>query len=208
MRRLSAPPRRIIVLRHGQTTHNAAGIWQGHLDAPLSDLGRQQALDAAAALSAYDIDIIYASDLSRAADTAQALGQACGLTPIFDARLREINIGDWTGMTTAQVTEKFPHEQSAIDDGQDLKRGRTGESVADVSIRLASFEQDVLAHLDEGVTVALATHGVTGRALCADLCGMPQGIAWQSLSGMGNCHWAVLVQHLKGWRVEQWNAHA
>lgn len=204
----AGPPRRLIVLRHGQTTYNAAGIWQGQLDAPLSDLGREQAREAAAALASLDIDTIYASDLMRAADTARALGTACGLEPIFDERLREIHVGDWSGMTTVQVTEQFPDEQSAINDGQDLKRGRTGESVGDVSARLASFEQDVLAQLDEGVTVALATHGVTGRALCADLCGMPQGIAWQTLSGLRNCHWALLVQHRTGWRIEQWNAHA
>lgn len=201
------PPRRIIVVRHGQTTYNAAGIWQGQLDAPLSELGREQARDAAAALMGQGIEAIYASDLSRAADTARALGAACRLSPVFDARLREINVGEWSGMTTAEVTAQFPAEQTAINDGEDLRRGRTGESVADVARRLTSFEHDVLNQLDDGATVALVTHGVTGRALCAQLAGMPQGIAWRSLSGMMNCHWAEVVQHRTGWRIEKWNAY-
>ena len=119
-----AHPRRIIVLRHGQTTYNAAGIWQGLLDAPLSELGREQAAEAAAALAAHDFDVIYASDLERAADTAKALGQAVGMSPVYDERLREIDVGDWSGMTTEQVTAQFPDEQDAIARGEDLKRGR------------------------------------------------------------------------------------
>lgn len=207
MSHAGGPPRRIIVLRHGQTTYNAAGIWQGQLDAPLSELGREQARDAAAALMGQGIDVIYASDLSRAADTARALGAACRLAPIFDTRLREINVGEWAGMTTAEVTAQYPDEQTAINDGEDLKRGLTGESVGDVVRRLKSFEQDVLDRLDVGATVALVTHGVTGRTLCAQLTEMPQGVAWRSVSGMMNCHWAEVVEHRTGWRIEKWNAH-
>ncbi len=199
-------PRRMIVLRHGQTTYNAAGIWQGHLDAPLSDLGHQQAVDAATALAQYDLDIIYASDLERAAHTARALGDAVGMAPIYDVRLREIDIGEWSGMTTEQVTEQFPDEQDAIARGEDLRRGRTGESVTDVADRVAPFLDDVLAQLPAGATMAVVSHGVTGRALCAQLVGMDQGTAWQCLSGMLNCHWAQLVEHRSGWRIERWNA--
>ncbi len=200
-------PRRVIVLRHGQTTYNAAGIWQGHLDAPLSEVGRQQASDAAAALSAYRFDVIYASDLARAAETAKALGEAVGMAPIYDARLREIDIGEWSGMTTEQVTAQFPDEQEAIARGEDLRRGRTGESVTDVADRVDPFLDDVLARLPAGATMAVVSHGVTGRALCAQLVKMEQGTAWQCLSGMLNCHWAQLVEHRTGWRIERWNAH-
>lgn len=203
----SGRPRRIVVLRHGQTTYNAAGIWQGRLDAPLSQLGRQQAGDAAAALSAYGIDLIYSSDLSRAADTARALGAAIGIDPVYDARLREIDVGEWAGMTTVQVTEQFPDEQDAIARGEDLKRGRTGESVAEVAGRARLFLDDVVESLAPGVTAALVTHGVTGRTLCAELVGMSQGVAWQCLGGMFNCHWAGLVEHRSGWRIERWNAY-
>ncbi|MBO1765242.1 histidine phosphatase family protein [Allobranchiibius sp. GilTou38] len=202
----AVPPRRIIVLRHGQTTFNAAGIWQGRLDAPLSDLGRRQAQDAAAALAAYDIEVIYTSDLSRALDTARALGAAVGIDPVCDARLREIDVGEWAGMTTTEVTEQFPDEQAAITAGDDLRRGRTGESVAHVATRVDAFIEDVVSTLPPGATMAVVSHGVTGRALAAQLVGMQQGVAWHCLGGLFNCHWAQLVEHRSGWRIERWNA--
>ena len=201
------PPRRIIVLRHGQTTYNAAGIWQGRLDAPLSDLGRQQASEAAAALTPYGIDLIYTSDLSRALDTARALGAAVGVDPVCDARLREIDVGEWAGMTTTEVTEQFPDEQAAISAGDDLKRGRTGESVAEVATRADAFIRDVVLTLAPGTTMAVVSHGVTGRTLAAELVGMEQGVAWQCLGGIFNCHWVQLVEHRSGWRIERWNAN-
>ena len=199
------PPRRVIVLRHGQTTYNAAGIWQGHLDAPLSDLGRQQAQDAATALTSYGIDVIYASDLTRALDTARALGAATGLDPVLDARLREIDVGEWAGMTTGEVTEQFPDEQSAIAAGHDVRRGGTGETVAEVAARVGLFLDDVVQKLAPGITAALVTHGVTGRTLSAELVGMQQGVAWQCLGGIFNCHWVQIVEHRSGWRIERWN---
>ena len=64
----SGRARRVIVLRHGQTDHNAAGIWQGHLDSHLSPVGEEQARKAAAALSAFAIDRVVASDLVRDSD--------------------------------------------------------------------------------------------------------------------------------------------
>lgn len=199
-------PRRVIVLRHGQTTYNAAGIWQGLLDAPLSDIGREQAAAAASALSAHRIDVIYSSDLSRAADTACVVGKAIGLEPVYDVRLREIDVGEWSGMTTEEVTAKFPDEQTAIARGEDLRRGRTGESVTDVAERVQPFLDEVVAQLAPGATLLVVSHGVTGRALCARLAGMEQGVAWHCLSGMFNCRWAQLVEHRSGWRIEQWNA--
>ena len=84
-------------LRHGETTWNAVGRTQGQLDAPLSDLGRQQALDAAEALKAHKIERIVASPLSRARDTAEAAGAALSLPVAFDDELMEFNAGEWQG---------------------------------------------------------------------------------------------------------------
>src|SRR3954453_21525137 len=72
------PRRRLVVLRHGQTDHNASGIWQGQLDTALSEVGRAQAQAAAAVLASYEPSLIHSSDLSRAAETAAALGSRGG----------------------------------------------------------------------------------------------------------------------------------
>ncbi len=119
-------PRRVIVLRHGQTDHNAAGIWQGQLDSHLSDVGRAQAADAAAELSAFAIDRVLASDLSRAAETGRVVAEAVGVVLEIDPRFREIHAGEWQGLTGAQVREQFPEDQDKLLSGEDFKRGRTG----------------------------------------------------------------------------------
>ncbi|HET6969172.1 MAG TPA: histidine phosphatase family protein, partial [Ornithinibacter sp.] len=72
-------PRRVVVLRHGETDHNAARIWQGHLDTPLSDLGVEQADAAGPAIAALSPHRIVSSDLTRARLTAESVGRACGI---------------------------------------------------------------------------------------------------------------------------------
>ena len=71
--------RRLILWRHGETAHNAAGIWQGQLDIALSETGLAQATAAAPHLAARRPDVIVSSDLLRAAATADALGGLLGV---------------------------------------------------------------------------------------------------------------------------------
>src|SRR3954453_4251950 len=89
--------RRLIIWRHGQTDHNASGIWQGQLDTALSEGGRAQAHAAAEVRASYETSLIHSSDLSRAAETAHALGSRLGLAVHHDERLREIPAGGWQG---------------------------------------------------------------------------------------------------------------
>ncbi|WP_082220927.1 histidine phosphatase family protein [Luteipulveratus halotolerans] len=200
--------RRIVVWRHGQTTHNAAGIWQGQLDTDLSDLGREQARAAAQALTALEPARIIASDLKRAATTAQALGEASGLTPSYDERLREIHVGEWQGLTAGDVAERYPELQDALARGEDLARGVTGETLAQVVERAGALADEVAESMADGETVVLATHGVTGRALASYLVGIDQSVAWMALAGLHNCHWVEIVEHRFGWRIERWNVGA
>jgi probable phosphoglycerate mutase len=73
---------RIIAVRHGETAWNVDTRIQGQLDIPLNDNGRWQAQRLARALAASEqIDAIYTSDLLRAWDTAQSIGQATGCRP-------------------------------------------------------------------------------------------------------------------------------
>ncbi|MBA2696666.1 MAG: histidine phosphatase family protein, partial [Actinobacteria bacterium] len=65
--------RRLIVWRHGETEHNVSGVFQGQLDTPLSQRGREQVATAAAELAARGPSRVVASDLARAADTGRAL---------------------------------------------------------------------------------------------------------------------------------------
>ena len=88
---------KIIVVRHAQSLANEKGIFIGHMDMDLSELGKKQAelLGKYLLDKAFPIDVIYSSDLSRAMKTAEPTAITHGLEIIPDARLREICGGDW-----------------------------------------------------------------------------------------------------------------
>lgn len=197
--------RRLLVWRHGETSYNATGRWQGQFDAPLSDRGRQQAVEAAEALAAYRPSQIVASDLARAVDTARALAEYAELPVRFDQRLREINVGRWAGLTTPEIRATQADVFDRIAAGEDLRRGETGETLAEVADRTLAGARDVIAALEPGETVVIATHGFAGRALCAALTGIPQHVALHALQGMGNCQWAQLDEYAGGWQLAGWN---
>lgn len=197
--------RRLIVWRHGETGHNAGGLWQGQLDTDLSARGRQQARDAAVALAAMRPAVLVSSDLRRAAHTAAELARLTGLPVGYDARLREIDVGVWQGMSQGDVAAQYPDEHQALDRGEDIRRGRHGESVAHVQERAMAAVGEVLDTLSAGQLAVAATHGVTARTLTAALIGMPQRTAWLSIAGLRNCRWAELAEQRTGWRLIAWN---
>ncbi|MFV0462692.1 MAG: histidine phosphatase family protein [Nostocoides sp.] len=198
-------PRRVIVLRHGETEHNAAGIWQGHLDSPLSADGEEQASAAAAVLAGYAPAVVAASDLSRARVTGQAVADAVGRPLVVDGRFREVHAGRWQGMSGDEVQRDYPEDMDRLMRGEDFPRGVTGETLADVSERCRAGVGDLLRQLPEGATAVIATHGVAGRAIVADLIGLTQSQAWTTLAGLGNCHWAEVTESRTGWRLQAWN---
>ena len=197
--------RRVVVLRHGETTHNAAGIWQGQLDSPLSQRGVEQAYAAGRALAALSPVRVVASDLQRAAVTGRAVAEACRVPITYDERWREIHAGVWQGMSGAEVRAQWPEEQEKLLRGEDFVRGEHGETVADVARRTAEALEELIASMGEGETTVVSTHGVAGRAAVAELLGLDQGTAWTTLGGLGNCHWAEVAEGRVGWRLVRWN---
>lgn len=198
--------RRVIVWRHGETEQNAAGVYQGHLDSQLSTRGRQQAEQAAAALAPRGPSRLVSSDLARAAGTAEALAGVSGLRVEADPRWREIDVGQWQGLRHADVVRSHPDVMDALDRGEDVRRGEDGETVADLQRRARAAFDDLVSALPEGETAVVSTHGLASRALVADVVGLSYRQAWLSLVGLRNAHWAELVEHRTGWRLEVWNA--
>ena len=85
--------RRLIMMRHGETTYNATRRMQGQLDTQLSDAGISQAHAAAEWVKDMGIVKIVSSDLSRASTTAEIVGEKLGLEVELDPRLRETHLG-------------------------------------------------------------------------------------------------------------------
>jgi broad specificity phosphatase PhoE len=92
----------LLLVRHGETDWNADGRLQGQTDRPLSDFGRSQAQRLAGELESEEIEGIYSSDLSRARETAEIVGQRLGLPVALDPELREKDWGTWEGLTAVE----------------------------------------------------------------------------------------------------------
>jgi broad specificity phosphatase PhoE len=103
-------PRRLLLVRHGESTWNALSRWQGQADPPLSPFGERQAEDAAARLTEIaTIAAVWASDLVRARRTAELIAGHLGIARVREERrLRERDVGSWSGLTRDEIEERWP----------------------------------------------------------------------------------------------------
>ena len=92
----------LVLVRHGETDWNADGRLQGQTDRPLSDHGRRQAGQLAEELEGEELEAIYCSDLARARETAEIVGERLGLEVVLDSDLREKDWGTWEGLTAVE----------------------------------------------------------------------------------------------------------
>lgn len=149
---------RIIAVRHGETAWNADSRMQGQLDIPLNALGRLQAQRLARALADEPLDAIYASDLSRAFDTAHAVAALTGHRVIADTALRERAFGVFQGLTYAEIEQRWP-EQGARWRARDVDFvPEGGESLRQLSVRSVEAAAR-LAAAHAGGTILLVAHG-------------------------------------------------
>lgn len=200
---------RLIVWRHGRTEWNHSNRFQGQADVPLDQHGREQAQRAAVVLAGLDPAGIVASDLSRARETAAALADRTGLAVATDARLREIHVGSWEGLTADEVAAADPERAQRYFAGEDVRRSATGETVAEVASRVGTALTDAAAQADDGATVVVAMHGLAARVGVCQLVGFPEH-TWRLLGAMHNCAWISLAKHGTGdfWRIDEYNATA
>ena len=147
----------LYIVRHGQTDWNLNGQIQGQNDIPLNDMGRAQAYNVADKLSRFNLEYIISSDLSRAAETANIIGNKLNMRVEYDARLREYNFGILTGMTRRRL------------DPDSIRAFFTNpikfdaEPFADAFARVREFMESV----DYNKNILVVTHGgVINFALC------------------------------------------
>ncbi|MGE0822502.1 MAG: histidine phosphatase family protein [Candidatus Binatia bacterium] len=155
---------RLLLVRHGETTWNQENRWQGQADVPLSEPGREQARRLAQRLFAErrQIHAIYASDLLRAFETAEILAETLRVPPMPASGWREMNIGVWSGLTTAEVIARHSEEWERLRMGEDLPRGG-GETFAQFQGRIVASARD-LVERHAGEQIAVITHGGVVRA--------------------------------------------
>lgn len=190
--------RRLVLLRHGQTSWNAIGRAQGHTDTELDELGHRQSSLAAPLVAAYQPVALWSSDLTRARQTTEYLAKECGLEPVYDARLREFDVGERTGLTMAEFADRFPDEHAAFREGT-FRAVPGGESVADVAIRTSEVLAELLAGLAPGECAVIVSHGAALKVALTTLLGWPAE-AGAALHGLDNCGWVVLDEVADGGR--------
>ncbi len=167
---------RVLLIRHGETTWNRDGRWQGHSDVPLSPEGYEQAARLAEHLrieyaEPRAIRTIYSSDLQRASETARTVGEALGIEIVSDPQWREIDVGRWSGLLRADIERLYADDWRRIAAGEDLPRGG-GETFEGFSARIIRALNDLRSR-HFGQTIAVVTHGGAVRAALLHVLGLP-----------------------------------
>jgi len=155
---------RILLIRHGETDWNASGRWQGMADIPLNKTGLEQAAALAEHLKERPISAVYTSDLQRASQTARLIADRHRLTIIEDQRLRESNLGEFQGLTLAEIMERYPKEALQMKQEYMAFIAPNGESRVAVQARVYAAFCDITAKHHPG-EVVIISHGGAIRTL-------------------------------------------
>lgn len=160
---------KIYIVRHGETNGNLRGVLQGWTDEPLNEKGRELAIITAQALSSIKFDVAISSPLSRAYETAEIILRENKRTvPQIqtDARLKEMNFGEWEGLGLTKENFEIPseHFNDFYDNPFAFQNSESGESIQQVCARTGEFYQELIRkYRDE--TILLTTHGFALRAM-------------------------------------------
>lgn len=155
----------ILLARHGETDWNGAGRIQGQADLPLNERGRRQASELAERLAGTPLVALYSSDLRRASETASIVAERKGMTVTALSALREIDVGEWSGLTRAEVEERFPGGFLRWK-ATDAHGWNDGESYAEMTAHVVEALLEIAAVHPDGRVLGV-THGGPIRAASA-----------------------------------------
>jgi len=165
---------RLFLIRHGRSTWNAEHRFQGWADPPLDDEGQEQARRLAERLQGNGKAMValYTSPLRRAQETADIIGETLGLPVTPDERLKEGGVGVLTGLTWAQVEERYADVKQSFERADESIEIPGGEDAELFRARVtAVFDEIVARHAGE--TVGVVSHGGTLGTYFNYLIGLP-----------------------------------
>jgi broad specificity phosphatase PhoE len=162
----------LILVRHGQTAWHAESRHVGNADIPLDDTGKEQARRVAEHLAGTDIDAAFSSPLSRCLETARLVAEPHGLPVVTDGRLREMDMGEWSGETYEAVAEKYGDIISCWtrDPGSLTPPG--GEALEKVRERTLSWLEEAWEDY-RWKNLLVSSHSTPIRVIVSDLIGIP-----------------------------------
>jgi alpha-ribazole phosphatase len=166
---------RVFFIRHAET--EMAGRYCGHSDPDLNAQGRAQLTGLTQSLTEEILDTVYSSDLRRAASTAQAVAAGRHIPQVLRPALREIDFGEWEGMSWEEIERQDPEYAQKWVSGYPHLPAPSGESFED-------FEHRVLTEVGDLINrshgpIAVVTHGGVLRVVLRHLCGYSEPRAWE-----------------------------
>ncbi|RLC73684.1 MAG: histidine phosphatase family protein [Chloroflexi bacterium] len=192
---------RLLLIRHGESQGNAERRVQGWFDSPLTDTGRDQIRALARRLEkdGWGVTALYASTLRRATESGEILAATLGVPLVLDDRLREYDIGVFTGLTWEEVKRRFPNLVAQWETGSRRPPipGEEGDSAFCTRVA-AAFEDIVAAHPPEA-TVGVVAHGGTFNVYLKHLLGLD--IAMQGPFSFSNAALNVVELEKRGLRI-------
>lgn len=154
----------IYIVRHGQTEWNILGKTQGHGNSDLTAKGIEQAELLANSMTKYPIDYIYSSDLGRAYQTAEIIGNKLNVKVEKTEALREMNFGTWEGRLIKDIMEEDPKLYHQWRNEPHLARIPQGETLDQIKERTDAFIKEINEKYD-GKHIVLVTHSLCARIM-------------------------------------------
>ncbi len=160
---------KIYIVRHGETDWNSKRKWQGWVNTSLNDKGKGQAEKTATKLDSFEISKIYTSPLNRAMETAEIINSKINVELEEMDSLKEINFGEWEGLTLAEIRENYGEAFECWEDRPFEEVGFGVENVSKVQERAFKSLLDICSTNDGDVLIV--SHSLWIRALvCKVLC--------------------------------------
>jgi probable phosphoglycerate mutase len=178
--------KKITFIRHGQTDSNTSGIWQGHIDNPLNETGKNTAQKLRKTFDDYDVYL--SSTYQRALETLSIVIDNKDILTSED--LIEINLGNWEGLTTSEILEQY-HDDfiNALFLDYKYKYGINGESTYEAGIRVKNLLKEYPKK-----NILMASHGGTIKAAVTNLLKAPENKAASSFTIPNNLGVCCLVK--------------
>src|SRR5690625_2198747 len=193
----------LVMVRHGESHWNVQERYQGQADSGLTNRGRAQAEEVAHALADQvgRLAKVWSSDLPRARDTADAYARLVGASVLEDERLREVDLGSWSGRLLTEMAVESPEVVAAFAAGQDPRRGG-GETFVELRARVVACLEDIAQQDVE--TALVFSHGGSIRVAAAHAAGLPSPGHFH-FAGSSNCSRTILSLTATGQTLVRYN---
>ena len=192
----------IVLVRHGETELNTAGVFRGRADVALNQRGLEQAEAVASALSGTPVTAVLTSPMVRAVATARAVASPHDLKPIVDPAFNNIDLGEWQGREKERIRLEQPEPWRLWKEDPDALQIPGGESLADVRERAYARTLELV---DEyaGSRIVVVSHRSVAKLLAGALMGMESGYFWKFY--LDNAGYSVFGFNEDAFVMLKWN---